>query len=69
MTPSTSAPEPFITVATLSRLLGVPSSWVYERTATGDIPHYRVGRYVRFRVSEVEAWLADERDSRRVHGR
>jgi len=65
----TSQTEPFITVATLSRILGVPRSWVYQRTATGEIPHYRVGRYVRFRVSEVEAWLSQERAARGAHGR
>ena len=57
--PTPTSPEPFVSVDQLARLLGVPTSWVYERTARGDIPHYRIGRYVRFRVSEVERWLAE----------
>ena len=63
------SPEPFVSVAHIARLLGVPASWVYERTSRGEIPHYRVGRYVRFRVSEVERWLAEDRDERGTHGR
>lgn len=56
--PTTPAhPEPFVTVAEVARHLGVPRSWVYERTASGDIPHVRVGRYVRLRLSEVDRWL------------
>lgn len=51
--------EPFITVAEIARLLGVPRSFIYERTARGDIPCYRVGRLLRFRVSEVERWLTE----------
>lgn len=51
--------EPLVTVAEIARLLGVPRSFVYERTARGDIPCYRVGRLLRFRVSEVERWVAD----------
>ncbi len=54
-------PEPFVTVADIARLLGVPSSFIYERTARGEIPCYRVGRLLRFKVSEVEHWLAEGR--------
>ena len=54
-------PEKFVTVADIARLLGVPRSFVYERTARGEIPCYRVGRLLRFKVSEVEAWLSAER--------
>lgn len=67
MTPSTStSPEPFVSVASLAGLLGVPISWVYERTARGEIPHYRVGRYIRFRISEVEHWLSHQAEHERT---
>ncbi len=58
--PTTSSPEPFVTVPVIAELLGVPESWVYERTARGEIPHRRVGRYVRLRVSEIEEWLNEQ---------
>lgn len=41
-------------------MLRVPKSWVYERTARRAIPHYRLGRHIRFRVSEVLDWLTAE---------
>jgi len=42
--------------------LSVPVSWVREQTRTGDIPHRRLGRYVRFVWADVAVWLdADER--------
>jgi len=47
-----------VTVQELAEFLQVPESWVYARTATNEIPHVRVGRYVRFKKGEVMAWLA-----------
>jgi excisionase family DNA binding protein len=38
--------------------LGVPVSWVRESARSGAIPHVRLGRYVRFDLEDVEAWLA-----------
>ena len=60
--------EPFVSVDVVARMLGVPTSWIYERTATRQIPHYRVGRYVRFRVSEVLDWLTAEAERQETHG-
>ncbi len=37
--------------------LNVPVSWVRESTRSGCMPHVRLGRYVRFELAEVEAWL------------
>ncbi|MDZ4655877.1 MAG: helix-turn-helix domain-containing protein [Coriobacteriia bacterium] len=50
-----------LTVEELASVLSVPKSWVYARTASGGIPHYRVGRYVRFRLGEVLSWLEADR--------
>ena len=52
--------EPVIDIATAAQILGVPKSWVYarvERKDKCDLPHYRFGRYVRFRASELEEWM------------
>ncbi len=48
-----------VTVPELAAILAVPESWVYQQTASGRIPHIRVGRYVRFRLPDVFAWLAE----------
>ena len=49
--------ERLVTVQQLAVYLAVPVSWVYGHTAARDIPTVRVGRYVRFRLSEVLDWL------------
>lgn len=47
----------FVTVTELADFLGVKESWVYGKVASKEIPHVHVGRYVRFVVSDVIAWL------------
>lgn len=34
----------------IAELLGVPATWVAEHARAGTIPHYRLGRYVRYRI-------------------
>ena len=50
-----------------ARLLGVPVSWVYANAETGRLPSFRVGKYRRFRPSELLAWLENHRGNN--HGR
>ena len=45
-----------LTVSELASLLQVPVSWIYERTRTGQIPHLRLGKYVRFERDTVLEW-------------
>lgn len=49
--------EPLVDVEAIAERLGVDPSWVYDRARRGIIPHIRLGRYVRFRVSDVDAWV------------
>jgi excisionase family DNA binding protein len=51
--------EPLVDAHAVAEHLGVPVSWVYESARNGGIPHYRLGKYVRFKISEVDAWLAE----------
>ena len=37
--------------------LGVPISWVRESARSGAMPCVRLGRYVRFDLADVEAWI------------
>jgi excisionase family DNA binding protein len=46
-----------LTAGEVAELLQVKESWVREHTRLGEIPHVRLGRYVRYRRSEVLAWL------------
>jgi excisionase family DNA binding protein len=52
--------EHLLTVREVADLLQVPASWVYARTRKRSlerIPSYRLGKYWRFRESDVVAWL------------
>lgn len=52
--------DKLLTVAELAEELSTPPSWIYSRTRqTGPdaIPVIRVGKYCRFRLSDVLDWL------------
>lgn len=52
--------ERMISPKELAALLQVPLQTIYQWRYRGGGPRgYRVGRHVRFRMSDVEAWLAD----------
>jgi excisionase family DNA binding protein len=44
-----------------ARLLGVPHTWLLARARGGEIPHHRLGHYVRFSADELAAWLEQTR--------
>lgn len=58
--------EPLVDAKAVATHLAVPVSWVFESARSGAIPHLRLGRYVRFRLSEVDEWLERCRDGGRV---
>lgn len=43
----------------VAELLNVPVSWVRESTRSKAIPCVRLGRYVRYELPVVEAWLEE----------
>lgn len=50
----------------MAEILRVPRSWLYglsRKRGKGSIPLLKVGKYLRFRESEVLAWL-DSRQNR-----
>ena len=49
-----------MTIAEIARVLHVPVSWVYERTrrrGKEQIPHIKLGKYLRFEMAVVRTWL------------
>ena len=57
--------EELLTVSEIAGLLKVPTSWVYERTrrrGTARMPHMKLGKYLRFNISEVKTWLETLRE-------
>jgi len=58
--------QDFITVDELAETLKVPKSWVYSRTReTGpdSMPKIKVGKYRRFVLGDVLAWLKKQNRS------
>jgi excisionase family DNA binding protein len=55
---STSAEE-LLTVEQIQQLLKVGRTFAYSLIRSGELPSYRVGRFVRVRRRDVEHWLED----------
>lgn len=53
--------ENLVTAGELSAHLNLPESWVRNEERLGRIPSIRLGKYIRFRMSEVEGALAQKR--------
>jgi excisionase family DNA binding protein len=49
---------PLLTADDVAQMLRVKRSWVYAAARQDQIPHVRLGRYIRFREEAVERWLA-----------
>lgn len=47
----------YLTPEDVATRLGVSISWVRKRSADGTLPHRKVGRYLRFIPSEIDAWV------------
>jgi excisionase family DNA binding protein len=48
-------------VADLESRYGPKASWWYAKAEAGEIPSYKLGKYRRFKFSEIEEWLAAQR--------
>ena len=53
--------EKFLTASQLAEILGVHENYVYEHAASGEMPSIKFGGNRRFRWSEIEAWLDNQR--------
>ncbi len=46
-----------LSVEELAEYLNVRKSWIYDRTYRNEIPHFKMGRLVRFDLDKVLEWL------------
>jgi len=56
--------DALLTVAEVAELLRVPLSWVYDRTrkrGVERIPGFRLGKYWRFRETDILGWIERQR--------
>jgi excisionase family DNA binding protein len=52
--------ERLLTAAEVAELLAVPTSWVREHTRNGHLPHVVLGRYRRYRLDSVLAYIEEQ---------
>jgi excisionase family DNA binding protein len=50
--------ESLMTVNEVCVKLGVRKRYIYKLTQEGRIPYIKVGKYLRFRPSDIEEWLS-----------
>jgi len=56
--------EPLMDVAELASYLGLPVSTVYDWRVHGKGPvAYRFGKHLKFAVSDVRDWVAEQREA------
>ena len=48
-----------ISIKEMASKLDVPVSWLYSRTRTGEIPFYKIGKYVKFDPDEVMNFIKE----------
>jgi excisionase family DNA binding protein len=61
-TPEAVSDEPLLTARDVAERLGVDVGWIYDEWQAGRLPGFRLGsRMLRFRWSEIEAWLESHR--------
>jgi excisionase family DNA binding protein len=60
--------EKLLTIEQVCDMLTVKKSFIYSLTHVGGIPHYKVGRHLRFRESEILEWLKEKRREESTDG-
>jgi excisionase family DNA binding protein len=58
--------ERLVEAAEVAAFLSVKVSWVREATRDGRLPHIRLGRYRRYRLSDIETWLTEQQAGGRL---
>jgi len=54
-------PKEFLTIDDVTRYLNVKRSCVYSLVEAGAIPHYRIGRLIRFKRHDIDQWMENHR--------
>ena len=46
-----------LTITDISTYLSIKQKTLYAKVESGEIPHYRIGHLIRFRLDDINAWL------------
>lgn len=55
--------ERLLTPVEVAARLQVNVKWVYAAARRGDVPHLKLGRYVRFDRDDIERWIVAQKSS------
>ena len=50
----------FLTISELSSYLNLKESHIRRLVFYNDIPYFKIGRLIRFKLSEIDAWLEEK---------
>lgn len=50
----------YLTIQQVADYLSIKTSSLYSKI--GEIPHYRIGRLLRFRKGEIDAWIETKKE-------
>lgn len=51
----------FLTIGDLSECFSLKKSKLYSLVEAGELPHYRIGRLIRFKQDDVVQWMENHR--------
>ena len=51
----------FFNISKLSLYLNIKESTLYTKVQIGELPHYRIGRLIRFKKADIDRWLEEQR--------
>ena len=54
--------ERWLSVKEIADHLGVKRDTVYKWVRTTDIPFHRIGKLVKFQISEIDKWVRNGKD-------
>jgi excisionase family DNA binding protein len=52
--------EPWVGTTEVAAHLQKPVSWIHQNVHRVGLPHRRLGRQMRFKLSQVDAWLSGQ---------
>ncbi len=55
----------FLDIRDLSECLSIKKSTLYAMVENGELPHYKIGRLIRFKHNDVDAWMETHRKERK----
>ena len=58
-------PKLLVDTEQAAAMLDVPSTWLAEAARSGRVPSVRLGHYVKFKVADLEAFIAADRGERK----